>query len=35
MKDIAELRRDIDVIDDKIAELFLNRMEKMDEVALA
>lgn len=35
MKDIAELRRDIDEIDDKIAELFLNRMEKMDEVALA
>ena len=35
MKDIAELRRDIDLIDDKIAELFLNRMEKMDEVALA
>lgn len=35
MKDIAELRRDIDVIDDKIAELFLDRMEKMDEVALA
>ena len=35
MKDIAELRRDIDLIDDKIAELFLDRMEKMDEVALA
>lgn len=35
MKDISELRRDIDEIDDKIAELFLDRMEKMDEVALA
>lgn len=35
MKDIAELRRDIDEIDDRIAELFLSRMEKMDEVALA
>ena len=33
MKDIAELRRDIDEIDDKIAELFLDRMEKMDAVA--
>lgn len=35
MKDISELRRNIDEIDDKIAELFLDRMEKMDEVALA
>lgn len=35
MKDIAELRRDIDEIDDKIAELFLKRMDMMEEVAEA
>ena len=35
MNNIADLRREIDEIDDKIAELFLKRMDKMDEVALA
>lgn len=35
MKDIAELRRDIDEIDDKIAELFLKRMDMMEDVAEA
>jgi chorismate mutase/prephenate dehydratase len=35
MKDISELRRDIDEIDDKIAELFLKRMDMMEEVAEA
>ena len=35
MKDIAELRRDIDEIDDKIAELFLKRMDMMDKPHLA
>ena len=35
MNNIADLRREIDEIDDKIAELFLDRMDKMDEVALA
>ena len=34
MNNIADLRRDIDEIDDKIAELFLKRMDKMDEVAM-
>ena len=35
MKDIAELRRDIDEIDDKIAELFLKRMDMMEDIAEA
>lgn len=33
MKDIADIRKEIDEVDDKIAELFLKRMEMIEDVA--
>ena len=35
MKDLKDIRTEIDAIDDKIVELFLNRMELCGEVALS